>query len=118
MVLPSEYTPASSSAPRQIDHLELRELEQAIELLTNDQRTAVVLAGLTPADYNEIGLACGVPTGTIRSRLSRGRETLRKLTAMSLPRSYIEARSRAAPVITVRRESGPAADRRADTEAW
>lgn len=77
----SECTPALTCAPHQIEWLELRELERAIRLLPEGQRTAVLLVGLTQANYEEIAVAYGVPVGTIRSRLSRGRATLRELTS-------------------------------------
>ena len=92
MIASHEYTQALYSAPQQIARVELRELEDAMRLLTQEQRATVLLAGLTRADYNDIALALDVPVGTIRSRLARGRETLRKLTATP-PR--ITARRRA-----------------------
>jgi len=91
----SECLPALTCAPRQIARLELRELERAIRLLPEEQRRAVLLVGLTPANYNEIAVADGVPVGTVRSRLSRGRETLRKLTDVPLPQQRISASCKA-----------------------
>ena len=81
----SECAPALTCAPHQIGRLELRELERAIMLLPEEQREAVLLIGLTRANYDEIAVAYGVPVGTIRSRLSRGRQTLRKLTGGTPP---------------------------------
>jgi RNA polymerase sigma-70 factor, ECF subfamily len=75
----SDCAQALTCAPQQIERLELRDLERAIMSLPKEQRTAVLLVGLTPASYREIASAYDVPVGTIRSRLSRGRETLRKL---------------------------------------
>lgn len=72
---------AWSGAPDQIDHLEVRELERAIMSLPEQQRTAVRLICLTPGSYHAVASACGVPIGTIRSRLSRGRQNLRQLGA-------------------------------------
>jgi RNA polymerase sigma-70 factor (ECF subfamily) len=81
----SECAPALAYAPQQIERLELRDLERAIMSLSEEQRTAVLLLGLTPATYREIASACGVPVGTIRSRLSRGRTALRKLMGIAPP---------------------------------
>src|SRR5271169_2443281 len=75
----SDCAPALSCAPQQIERLELRDLERAIMSLSEEQRTAVLLLGLTPANHEEIASTCGVPVGTIRSRASRGRATLRRL---------------------------------------
>jgi RNA polymerase sigma-70 factor, ECF subfamily len=69
----SDCSPALTRAPRQIAQLELRDLEQAITLLPEEQRIAVLLVGLTGRTYDEIASDCDVPVGTIRSRLSRGR---------------------------------------------
>jgi RNA polymerase sigma-70 factor (ECF subfamily) len=55
-------------------------------LLSEDQQKAILLTSLTPLNYEEVATACNVPVGTIRSRLSRGRTTLRKLIAMVPPR--------------------------------
>jgi RNA polymerase sigma-70 factor (ECF subfamily) len=91
----TECAPALTCAPHQIGRLELRELEQAIRLLPEEQRRAVLLVGLTRANYDEIAVAYGVPIGTIRSRLSRGRATLRKLTGVSPPQRHISAECKA-----------------------
>ena len=72
-------------APQQIEQLELRELERAIRSLPEEQQSAVLLVGMTRATYEEIAIACDVPVGTIRSRLSRGRRTLRKLMGVGPP---------------------------------
>ena len=78
----SECKPALTCLPQQIEYLEVRELERAITLLPEEQRIAVLRVGLTRESYDEIASACDVPVGTIRSRLSRGRSTLRKLTGI------------------------------------
>ena len=91
----SECAPALTCAPRQIEGLELRELERAIRLLPEEQQRAVLLVSLTRANYDEIAVAYGVPIGTIRSRLSRGRATLRKLTGVSPPQRRISAECKA-----------------------
>ena len=62
----SDCAPALTRAPQQIERLELRDLERAIMSLSEDQRTAILLLGLTPANYEGIASACGVPVGTVR----------------------------------------------------
>lgn len=100
----SDCAQALTCAPQQIEWLELRDLERAIMSLSEEQRTAVVLLGLTPANYREIASAYDVPVGTIRSRLSRGRETLRKLIGIAPSQHSRAARPlRAAAAATVRR---------------
>ncbi len=98
------WVKALTCAPQQIEWLELRDLERAIMSLSEEQRTAVVLLGLTPANYREIASAYDVPVGTIRSRLSRGRKTLRKLMGIAPSQHSRASRPlRAAAAATVRR---------------
>jgi RNA polymerase sigma-70 factor, ECF subfamily len=79
----SEYGSTLTCAPGQIEHLEIRDLVRALTSLTEEQRTAVLMIGLAKGDYYEVASACKVPVGTIRSRLSRGRKTLRALMSVS-----------------------------------
>ena len=58
---------------------QLRELEDAIARLPMEQREVVLLIGLEGIRYDEAAEILCVPIGTVRSRLSRARETLRKL---------------------------------------
>ena len=67
-------TPAS-----QASSLELRDLDRAIALLPEEQRTALLLVGLEGMTYEEVAQICNVPVGTVRSRISRGREALRHM---------------------------------------
>ena len=57
----------------------LRELERGLALLPMEQREAILLVGLEGLRYDEAAAIAGVPIGTIRSRLSRGREALRQI---------------------------------------
>jgi RNA polymerase sigma-70 factor, ECF subfamily len=75
----NDSEPLLTLAPHQGHRLELRDLERAIAKLPEDQRSAVLLVGLEGMRYHEVAAVLEVPVGTIRSRLSRGRETLRKL---------------------------------------
>ena len=68
-----------TGAPQQGRRLELRDLERAIARLPEEQRSAILLVGLEGMRYEEVAAVLDVPVGTIRSRLSRGREALRKL---------------------------------------
>jgi RNA polymerase sigma-70 factor, ECF subfamily len=83
MVEWSECSPTLTCAPGQIEHLEIRDLVRALTSLPEEQRTAVLMIGLTKGDYYEVASACKVPVGTIRSRLSRGRKTLRALMSVA-----------------------------------
>jgi RNA polymerase sigma-70 factor (ECF subfamily) len=58
---------------------ELRELDRALARLPDEQREVILLVGLEGMPYDSAAQILGVPIGTVRSRLSRGRETLRHL---------------------------------------
>jgi len=58
---------------------QLREIEEAIAQLPIEQRQVLLLIGLEGIRYDEAAVILGVPVGTVRSRLSRARESLRKL---------------------------------------
>src|SRR5260370_15849249 len=66
--------------PNQAKHLELGDLERAINKLSDVQRTAILLVGVEEMEYEEAAALLNLPIETIRSRVSRGRATLRILT--------------------------------------
>lgn len=78
----SDTEPQLTRAPHQGHRLELRDLERAIAKLPEEQRSAILLVGLEGMRYEEVAAVLDVPVGTIRSRLSRGREALRRLVDM------------------------------------
>jgi RNA polymerase sigma-70 factor, ECF subfamily len=86
----NENEPLLSRAPQQGKRLELRDLERAIAKLPEEQRIVILLVGLEGLHYEEVAAVLDVPVGTIRSRLSRGRENLRKLTG-ALPDGRAES---------------------------
>ncbi len=57
--------------------IELSAVQDALDLLPGDQRTVILLIALEGPSYEEASEVLGVPVGTVRSRLSRGRESLR-----------------------------------------
>lgn len=61
---------------------QLRELEYALGKLPQEQREVILLVGLEGMSYEQAAAAIRVPVGTIRSRLSRGRDALRQLMNM------------------------------------
>lgn len=62
--------------------LRLRDLDRALGRLPNEQRQVILLVGLEGLRYEEAAATLGIPLGTVRSRLSRGREALRVLLDM------------------------------------
>jgi len=69
--------------PRQTDMLEVRDLDMALRCLPDEQREVLLLVALEQLSYDETARALGVPIGTVMSRLSRGRERLRRVVAAS-----------------------------------
>lgn len=53
------------------------DLDAALEAVPEEFRTAVVLRDLADLDYAEIAETLGVPVGTVKSRVNRGRAALR-----------------------------------------
>lgn len=61
--------------------LDLRDLDRALQLLPPAQREVLLLVGLEDMSYEQVAATLDIPLGTVMSRLSRGREQLRKLMA-------------------------------------
>jgi len=55
------------------------QVKRALEQLPEEFREAIVLREFEGLSYKEIAAVVGVPLGTVMSRLSRGREWLRRL---------------------------------------
>ena len=47
--------------------------------LPEEQREVVLLVALEEMSYREVASTLGIPTGTVMSRLARGRERLRQI---------------------------------------
>jgi RNA polymerase sigma-70 factor (ECF subfamily) len=75
----SDTEPSLTHAADQGTHLELRDLDRALAQLPDEQRTIILMVGLEGMHYEAVADIIGVPVGTVRSRLSRGREALRRL---------------------------------------
>jgi RNA polymerase sigma-70 factor (ECF subfamily) len=82
-------------SPNQTTRLELRDLERALAALPEEQRSVIMLVGLEGMRYDEAASLVNLPVGTVRSRVSRGRETLRKMTELfpgrHSPRPHLQA---------------------------
>jgi RNA polymerase sigma-70 factor (ECF subfamily) len=78
----SESEPTLTRAAHQDQRLELRDFARAIAKLPEDQRSVILLIGLEGMRYEEVAEILDVPVGTVRSRLSRAREALRRLTGI------------------------------------
>ena len=57
----------------------MRDLDAPSREFHEEQRRLILLIGLEGASYEEAARIVDVPIGTVRSRVSRGREAIRKL---------------------------------------
>lgn len=63
-----------------VSHSDMRlDLEQALSLLTTNQRTIIILREVRGFDYEELAKILDIPIGTVRSRLHNARNHLRQL---------------------------------------
>jgi RNA polymerase sigma-70 factor, ECF subfamily len=69
---------AEQSAPA-ADGASGRDLDRALQLLSDEQREVVLLVGLEGLSYAETAEILDIPVGTVMSRLARGRGRLRTL---------------------------------------
>jgi RNA polymerase sigma-70 factor (ECF subfamily) len=85
VAVPIEDVASMMTAPCNIEaSLQLRDLERAIAKLPEEQRQVILLVGLEGMRYEQVAKVLGIPVGTVRSRLSRGRDMLRVLMGLEL----------------------------------
>jgi RNA polymerase sigma-70 factor, ECF subfamily len=70
-----------------VDRVDILDLERALLCLAPQQREVVLLVALEDMTYADVSSSLGIPIGTVMSRLSRGRERLRKLMSGEVSRS-------------------------------
>jgi RNA polymerase sigma-70 factor (ECF subfamily) len=76
---PDELLPAAPAADEVLASLTLPEqVQAALARLPEDFRAAVVLCDVVGQSYDQIAEILGVPVGTVRSRIHRGRALLRQ----------------------------------------
>lgn len=63
-----------------LEHAEvIRGVRRAIEMLPEDMRRIVILRDIDELPYEDIAEILGIELGTVKSRLNRGREKLKKI---------------------------------------
>lgn len=78
--VPLDEMPTPLMAPaHQETRLVCKDIAEAMQQLPVDQRAAIALTALEGLSYDEAADALGIPVGTLRSRLFRGRERLREI---------------------------------------
>jgi RNA polymerase sigma-70 factor (ECF subfamily) len=76
---PERVLGGAPSADEALDRAQLPdEVQRALRSLPDDYRAAVVLCDVVGFTYDEIADSLGVPIGTVRSRIHRGRSMLKE----------------------------------------
>jgi RNA polymerase sigma-70 factor (ECF subfamily) len=70
------YVGRLKAEPEQVYGLELYDLRRALAQLCPEHREALILIGAEQMSYDEAAAICGVPVGTIKSRVNRARVRL------------------------------------------
>jgi RNA polymerase sigma-70 factor (ECF subfamily) len=71
-----EHRASLPGAGHRVDPHDAHAVSALVDELPDDQRAAFVLTQVIGCSYEEAAAACGVPIGTIRSRVARAREHL------------------------------------------
>lgn len=79
------------AAARAGDRLDIRDLDAALQALPEEQRSVLLLVGMEQLSYDEAARVLEIPVGTVMSRLSRGRERLRRLLQGEPPATGLKA---------------------------
>jgi RNA polymerase sigma-70 factor, ECF subfamily len=74
--------------PSQHGSVDFEDFRQALKLLPEDQREAIILIGASGFSYEEAAEICGCAIGTIKSRVSRARTRLQEILAVSGEADY------------------------------
>ena len=73
------------------EQLTQRDLLRGLDSLPPEQKAVVLLVGVEDLSYEEAARVTGVPLGTVMSRLSRGRERLRRFLEGEAAAPLVEA---------------------------
>lgn len=76
---PQSYIENLSFDNTEDEKIELRELGEAMQLISDDHREILMMVCVKEMQYAEVSEALKIPVGTVRSRLSRAREALQAI---------------------------------------
>ena len=77
------YAKTLSVCAEQGSRIQLNEFKRALEELSPEHREVLMMIGIAEMSYEEAAKICGVPTGTIKSRLNRARAKLADILGLS-----------------------------------
>ncbi len=83
--------PDLSSAPEQNGVLDLRDVLDALQDVAPERRAAILLVGVEGMSYAEAAQVLDIPTGTLMSRVARGRQDLRDVLDLARRRRILKA---------------------------
>lgn len=69
----------AAQPPEQEKQVEVQQIMRMVGRLTPEQQSVMILVAVEGLSYEEAATVIGVPSGTVMSRLARGREQLRRL---------------------------------------
>jgi RNA polymerase sigma-70 factor (ECF subfamily) len=72
-----------------VDRVDVMDLGRALSGIAPEQREVVLLIALEDMSYADVSRTLGIPIGTVMSRLSRGREKLRRAMDGETPRAEL-----------------------------
>ncbi|WP_295811824.1 sigma-70 family RNA polymerase sigma factor [uncultured Nitratireductor sp.] len=78
-------------APEQNGVLDLQDVLDALQEVGSDRRAAILLVGVEGMSYAEAAEILGIPTGTLMSRVARGRQDLREILDVARRRRILKA---------------------------
>jgi len=93
--------------PEQPGHIDIAEMYEALKLLPDQQREALVLVTAEGMSYEDAAEICGCAIGTVKSRVNRARARLAEILHVSSSSEYGPDQEVAS--IIARRFSAPAA---------
>lgn len=98
-----DEAPEEAAPCPQETRLECREIAAAMAQLPAEQRVAIALVAIEGLAYDEASSVLGIPIGTLRSRIARGRERLRELCPTELAEPAEPAEPARPPATHLRR---------------
>ncbi|MGD2025283.1 MAG: sigma-70 family RNA polymerase sigma factor [Methyloceanibacter sp.] len=96
------YAAKLSSSPEQHGHMDMRDFQEALDELPDDQREALILVGAAGFSYEEAAEISGCAVGTIKSRVNRARRRIAEALHLEGEADEVTAKAGRAPLVASR----------------
>ena len=83
-----DYASRLAVVPEQHGHLDMADMEAALDQLADEQREAILLVAASGFSYEDAAEICEVAVGTIKSRVNRARTKLAEILDVSSESDY------------------------------